>query len=168
MGIDEIIEQHRVAILSKNKDKKYKSFGHIFWEDFSKTREDLEAMRAITFLFPAIAAIAMLVVSLILCGSCCSDNCCSECLICIAAAAETDPVCLLSMLFMLVTFPIHFASNSNTTRIIADTVTAVLNLIVLEIYGRNTIVTCTAFIIYIIFIYLMFKRPFIKWYKLNK
>lgn len=168
MNIDEIVEHHRAVLLSKSQVEKDKSFGHIFWEEFSKNREELEAIRAITVLFPAIAAIAILVVGLILCGGGCSDNCCSECLICIVEAAETSPVCLLSMLFMLVTFPIHFASNSNTTRIVADIVTAVLNLVVLEMYGRNAVITSIAFILYIIFIHILFETPFIKWYKLNK
>lgn len=169
MNIDEIVEHHRTVLLSKSQVEKDKSFGHIFWEEFSKPREELEAIRTITVLFPAIAAIAMLVVhGLILCGGCCSDNCCSECLICIAAAAETGPVCLLSMLFMLVTFPIHFASDNNIVSIIADVVTAVLNLVVLEMYGRNAVITSIAFIIYIVFIHILFEKPFIKWYKINK
>lgn len=170
MDIDEIVKQHREALLDKSQSKKDKSFWLIFWEEFSKTREELDTCRAITVLFPVIAAIVTLIISLVLCGGHCSDNCCSECLIC-AAAAGTGPIGLISILFMLVPFAIYAGSNGNTTVVIiviADIVTAVMNLIVLEMYDRNAVITSIAFIIYIIFIYLMFKKPFLKWYKINK
>lgn len=168
MDIDEIVKQHREALLDKSQSKKDKSFWLIFWEEFSKTREELEACRAITVLFPVIAAIAMLIICIVLCGDCCSDNCCSKCLICAAADEVTGPIGLISILFMLVPFAIYAGSNGNTTIVIADIVTAVMNLTVLEMYGRNAVITSIAFIIYIIFIYLMFKKPFLKWYKINK
>jgi hypothetical protein len=164
MNIDEIIEQHKAALLSRSETKKHKSFWYIFWEDFS----DNQAIRVIAMMFPIIAAVTTLIISLVLCGGCCSGSCCSECIICVAAAADTGPIGLISILFILIPFAIYSSSDSNTATVIADIITAVINLIVLEMFDRNVVITSIAFIIYIVFIYLMLKRPFLKWYKINQ
>lgn len=160
MDIDEIIEQNRAALLSKSQNKKYRSFGHIFWEDFSDNRKSLEIIRTITVAFPLIATIIMLIMAAVLCDG--------NCYICVSERTTGAPVGPISILFMLVPFAIYTVGNSNTTLILGDIVTLVINLITLEMYGRNDVITSTAYIIYIIFIYLMFRRPFLKWYKLNK
>lgn len=159
MDIDEIVKQHKNLISTK----KSKSFSCIFLEELND-RTNLEVIRCIVFLFPFIAILATIIKAIILCDDICSANCCSECFFC----TEEYGIGLFSVLFIIVPFFIYLLGDSTTSIVIADIITLVINLIVLEMYGRNDVITSIAFILYILFLYLMFKRPFLKWYKLNK
>lgn len=162
MDIDKIIEQHRDAISTRQQLRKSKSFSFIFWEEF-KNRTELLVIRIIVLAFPIIAIFTAVIMAAVLCEGWCSTDCCSDCILC----TQEFPICVFSMFLSLIPLPLFFIKG-NTTAIIADILILIVNLITIGMFDGNRIIAFIAYILYMIFLYLMFRKPFLKWHKLNK
>lgn len=161
MNIDEIIEHHKKALSEREKELKEKSFSNIFWEEFSIKDDAFWTIRLIISLFPIIAALLAFLLCMVICYN---QGCCANCILC------TKNSVLLSGLFIVITLPITVGisgSNSKKLIVIVDIITLICNIFVIEIYERHPIVIFAAWILYVISLYITFKKPFLKWFKLN-
>ena len=154
MTINDIIEQHK-TILSKNEQlRKSKSFSNIIWKNYPSSFSNSFVRKIALPLFPIIAPI---VINFALAGE--------------VAIDEKIPGFVISSFFTAFLLPKSIAVSDceNTKRIVRlEVLTLVFNLITLYILDWNFIIVFWLSILYIASFYSIFKKPFIKWWKINK
>lgn len=154
MTINDIIEQHK-TIFSKNEQlRKSKSFSNIVWKNYPSSFSNSFVRKIALPLFPIIAP---LVINFALAGE--------------VAIDEKIPGFVISSFFTVFLLPKSIAVSDckNTKRIVRlEVLTLVFNLITLYILDWNFIIVFWLSILYIASFYSIFKKPFIKWWKVNK
>ena len=154
MTINDIIEQHK-TILSKNEQlRKSKSFSNIVWKNYPSSFSNSFVRKIALPLFPIIAP---LVLNFALAGEVDID--------------EKIPGFVISSFFTVFLLPKSIAVSDckNTKHIVKlEVLTLVFNLITLYILDWNFIIVFWLSILYIASFYSIFKKPFNKWWKVNK
>lgn len=154
MVIDDIIEQHKI-ILSKNEQfRKSKSFSNIFWKDYKSSFSNSFVRKIALPLFPIVVS---LVIPFALAGDVNID--------------EKILSHVISSLFTAFLLPetIAVSYSENTKRIVGlEVLTLVFNLITLYMFDWNFVIVFLLSILYIASFYSIFKKPFIKWLKVNR